>query len=298
MRLLCPCALVCIVAVLNTAPLWAAEPATVSGVLEGDRLLVKHGGTLEEVRLYGVDCPEAGQAEAEAAKDFTARKVLNQDVTLEERARDKENKPVVDVLLADGSNLGALLLESGLAWWDTNNTPTQAKYKGLNAKAIVGQVGIFKEAAPLAPWDYRKSHALPPVEYKAEAAPVVEEKKEEPMTLSAKGTGLYEEKVVDAGKIDFDKNLDYMSLVPKHNPRIATDANGNPIGLTADNIGDIPYAGQLGFQNGDIVSSINGNPVTDLSALMPLAQQLKGAKQLNVTVMRNGKPVPININIP
>ncbi len=292
----------CLTATLISAsllafPAHAAETVTVAGVLEGDLLLVKRGGAMEEVRLYGVDCPEKGQPEAEAALDLAKRSVLNQDVTLEERARDKEGKAVVDILLTDERSLGALLLEAGLAWWDTNNTPDLPKFKSLNAKAIGGQTGIFKEAAPLAPWDFRKSHNLPPVEYKVEAAPAPE-KKEEPMTLAAKGTGLYEEKTVDAGAIEFKQDVDYMGLVPKHKPRIATDASGNPIGLTADDITGIPYAQQLGFQNGDIISSVNGNPITNLGGLMPLAEQLKGSKRINVTVMRNGQPVPINIDIP
>lgn len=287
-----------IVAGLAGATAFAAESVTVAGVLEGDLLLVKRAGAMEEVRLYGIDCPEKGQPEAEAALDLAKRTVLNQDVTLEERARDKQGKPVVDIILADERNLGAVLLEAGLAWWDTNNTPDLPKFKSLNAKAIGGETGIFKEAAPLAPWDYRKSHNLPPVEYNLAPVAEVPEKKEEPMTLAAKGTGLYEEKTVDAGAIEFKGDVDYMGLVPKHKPRIATDESGNPIGLTADDISGIPYAQQLGFQNGDIISSVNGNPITNLAGLMPLAEQLKGSKKINVTVMRNGQPVPINIDIP
>jgi endonuclease YncB( thermonuclease family) len=283
-----------------TIPAGAEETVTVAGVPEGDRLLVKRGGAVEEVRLYAVDCPEPGQDRAEAAKDFVARKALNQEVTLTERARDQQDKAVVTLALADGTDLGTALLEAGLGWWDAENVPDHAAYKGGNAKAIASGTGLFADATALAPWDYRKSHGLPPVSYRAEpeAAPAPAPA-EEPKVLSASGTGLYEERPpIDASQFKVDKDLDYMALIPKHNPRMATDANGRPIGLTADNIGEIPYARELGLQDGDIISSVNGNPITDLAGIMPLVQQLRGAKQLNVTVMRNGKPVPFVVNLP
>lgn len=293
-------ALMALVVVALTAVAWA-ETVTVAGAPAGDRLLVKRGGAVEEVRLFGVHCPEPGQDQSEAARDFTARKALNQEVTLAERARDTNDKAVVEITLADGADLGEALLEAGLGWWDAENTPGHARYKGRNAKAIAGGKGIFADATALAPWDFRKSRSLPPVEYRAEAeaAPAPEPVAEEPKVLSASGAGLYEERPpVDASQFKVDKDFDYMALIPKHNPRVATDASGKPIGLTADNIGEIPYARELGLRDGDVISSVNGNQITNLAGIMPLVQQLQGAKQLNVTVMRNGQPVPIVVRLP
>lgn len=284
------------------APAWTEETVTVAGAPAGDRLLVKRGGAVEEVRLYGVHCPEPGQAQADAARDFTARRVLNREVSLSERARDTNDKAVVEIADADGADLGAALLEAGLGWWDTENTPDHTRYKGLNAKAIGGGAGLFADPAALAPWDFRKSNGLPPVEYRAKAeapAPAAPPPAEEPKVLSASGTGLYEERPpVDAGQFKVDKDFDYMTLIPKHNPRMATDDNGRPIGLTADNIGEIPFARELGLRDGDVISSVNGNAITSLANIMPLVQQLQGAKQINVTVMRGGRPVPITVNLP
>jgi type II secretory pathway component PulC len=93
-------------------------------------------------------------------------------------------------------------------------------------------------------------------------------------------------------------DVDVMGLVAKHQPRVTSDANGNPLGFTADNISQIPMASQLGFQDGDIISSVNGTAIRSEADVWGLVNSLKGAKQVNVNVIRNGQPVDMNIPIP
>lgn len=275
--------------------------AKVTAVTQADVLTVVREGTSvpQEVRLFGVDCPEPGQPFAEEAKKFVTEKVLNQTVTIEVLTQDKEGKDVVAVVLADSTKLNEALLQAGFAWWDSENTPDERALRGLCAPAVVAQAGLWKDAAPLSPWDYRRSHNLPAVEYRLtkEKEKAAEPPKEEPKVLSAKGTEVYKGGFsVDLSKIKFDQQVDPMDLMAKHMPTPALDAGGKPIGMSVPNINQIPYASQLGFQDGDVISGVNGMPLTDMSQAMGMYEQLKNAKQFDVQVIRGGKPVTISIH--
>jgi len=93
-------------------------------------------------------------------------------------------------------------------------------------------------------------------------------------------------------------NVDVMSLATKHALRVHKDASGNAVGFTADNISQIPMASQLGFRDGDIITSVNGYPVRSELEAFGLANTLKGEKNFNIQVMRNGQPVTLNIAAP
>src|SRR5262245_50484730 len=99
---------------------WTASAdftAAVSGVEEGDTIIVMHNGQEEHIRFNGIDCPETGQAFGSTAKQFTFDAVQGKDVTIKEHGKDKYGRTIVDVLLPDGSNLNRQLVKEGLAWW-------------------------------------------------------------------------------------------------------------------------------------------------------------------------------------
>ena len=79
--------------------------------------------------------------------------------------------------------------------------------------------------------------------------------------------------------------------------RVAVDENGEPLGLTADGIGDVPLATELGFQEGDILSEINGRPVQDPTQLMSIMSQFQGVDTFRVSVLRNGSPQMLTISL-
>ncbi|HPO14737.1 MAG TPA: thermonuclease family protein [Candidatus Hydrogenedentes bacterium] len=279
---------------------------TVSAVQAGDLLTVQANGVQKEIRLYGIDCPEPGQPFADKAKDYITQKALNKEASIEVKATDSAGK-TVGVAVCEYVNLNQSLLEAGLAWWDSQNTPSDSAFKALNAKAIVGKAGLWSDAAPLAPWDYRQGKGAQKATYtleaKAEAPVPVAEKKEEPKVLAAKGNEVYTGggKVINVADIKFDQKLteqDGWALLSTHMPTVAKDASGKPIGLAVPNINEIPYANMLGFQDGDIISGVNGEPITDFSQVMPMIEKYKNSKQVNVQIMRNGQPTNVTFNIP
>jgi general secretion pathway protein C len=54
---------------------------------------------------------------------------------------------------------------------------------------------------------------------------------------------------------------------------------------------------QAGFRDGDVVTAVNGRPVTSASDLEQLGPQLANGGTLSVTVERGGAPVPLAITI-
>jgi endonuclease YncB( thermonuclease family) len=63
--------------------------AEVIRVLDGDTIEVLHEKKPERVRLYGIDCPEKGQAFGQKAKQATSSFLFSKEVRIESHGRDK-----------------------------------------------------------------------------------------------------------------------------------------------------------------------------------------------------------------
>lgn len=300
-----------------TASTGAQEPVftpteTWSGAVtqlqSADRLTVDRAGVATDIRLYGVDAPEAGQPQADEAKKLVTTAVTGQPVKVEVLTKDNLGVSVAMVTLSDGRNLSHALLEAGLAWWDRANAPEDRDLKKLNAVAIAAGKNIWADPAPLAPWDFRGSHGGEQFTYRvktaeettapAPAAKKEEPKKEEPKKVSAKGNEVYVGEFRFPANAKLPEGVTPEMLLMQHMPSIAKDASGKPIGMSIPNISGIPFAPQLGFKDGDIISQVNGMPVQDPAQIMSMAPQFKDVKQFNVQVIRGGQPVTLTINVP
>ena len=304
------------------APVQETYTGTVVSVAAGDLVSVNHNGAPVQLRLYGIDCPEEGQKFAEESRAKVTESVLNTAVSVQVLTVDSQGVPVALIFDGADSSLSHTLAVSGLAWWDERNAAKDTTLRKLNAQAVVAGAGIFADPAALAPWDYRGSHEMPDFTYALEvqepekkAAPVAAAP--EPKELSAKGT-MTENRPRPAASApataaqkpaggtplslpgipnDLVKDVDIGGLMMKHQPRIATDASGRPLGLTANNVGSIPYASQYGFQEGDIISRVNGIAIESEAQIFSLIPQFQNVRNFQVEVLRNGQTVNIPINV-
>jgi len=55
--------------------------------------------------------------------------------------------------------------------------------------------------------------------------------------------------------------------------------------------------GQAGLKANDTITAVNGASVTDLSKLQQMSENLQSASSLQVTVMRDGKPATLTVNL-
>ena len=127
----------------------------VVGVSDGDTIKVLHNGRAEKIRLYGIDCPEKGQAFGNKAKQFTSEMVFGKEVTIKDHGLDKYERTLGDVILADGASLNRELVKAGLAWWYREYS-TDESLGALEAEARSAKHGLWVDPNPVPPWCYRK----------------------------------------------------------------------------------------------------------------------------------------------
>ena len=136
----------------------AAEEFTgrVVGVTDGDTIKVLRANHPETVRLLGVDAPEKRQAYGDRAKRFTADLVFDRTVTVRTTGRDRNGRLLGEVVLPDGRSLNQELVRAGYAWWFRKYS-RDVRLARLEEEARQSRRGLWADAAPQAPWDYRVS---------------------------------------------------------------------------------------------------------------------------------------------
>ena len=70
--------------------------------------------------------------------------------------------------------------------------------------------------------------------------------------------------------------------------------DGKTTGFSLTALTDDPLFNELGFQSGDVVKSVNGVTLDSSAKGLRVLQQLRRAKQVNVTIERNGQLVEMN----
>lgn len=93
------------------------------------------------------------------------------------------------------------------------------------------------------------------------------------------------------------RGLDPTTAIGQLAPQFPTDARGNIIGVSSNNFSSIPLAQQLGLQNGDIISNINGVNITGIGSYGAIANAVQGGGPVTVTIIRNGQPLTATFNI-
>lgn len=132
-------------------------------VEDGDTFTVLLTGNHKiTVQLYGVDAPELKQDFGDKAKQFTTSflsttayaKVFGQQVKVH------KGSEIVTVTLGwvfvGPKCLNKELVNAGFAWWSQEFAPKELKLRDLEKQARVAKVGLWSQANPTAPWEWRK----------------------------------------------------------------------------------------------------------------------------------------------
>ncbi len=89
----------------------------------------------------------------------------------------------------------------------------------------------------------------------------------------------------------------YADLVTNVKPEMARDANGNIIGVTAPNIGQVPLAQKLGIKDNDVLQTVNNEQIDSEQKIMELVQKYQTASSFKIGIMRDGKPKVITYSL-
>lgn len=92
------------------------EGVEVVEVVDGDTLQVRVDGTVERVRLIGINTPETGECFADEARDALADLVANRQVHLEQDTSERDQYGrLLAYVSADGEHVNAALVRGGFA---------------------------------------------------------------------------------------------------------------------------------------------------------------------------------------
>lgn len=147
----------------------------VVGVSDGDTITARCGepGTYErvQVRVQGIDAPERKQPYGNRARQALSSMVFQQWAELRCGKTDRYQRKVCSVWVApaaepDGSralDAGLAMVSMGMAWWyrayANEQTPQERwQYEFAESEASARGTGLWGDAQPVPPWDWRRRH--------------------------------------------------------------------------------------------------------------------------------------------
>jgi endonuclease YncB( thermonuclease family) len=124
-------------------------------VNDGDTLEVLSEGRTARVRLDGIDAPERGQPYSRQALVQLRTLTLERDVLVQVRDVDRYGRLVARVAV-DGRDVSEEMVTTGFAWHYARYS-RDAKLAALEREARTARRGLWVEARPVPPWEYRGS---------------------------------------------------------------------------------------------------------------------------------------------
>jgi len=140
-----------------------AIEGVVRAVYDGDTiLLATRTENRLKVRLYGIDAPETvkpdmpGQRFGEIAKRTLMYKIMGRRIWADIIDVDQYNRSVA-VIRYEGRDINREMVAEGLAWAYRQylQGPYASQYIGAEERARSLRVGLWREANPLPPWEFR-----------------------------------------------------------------------------------------------------------------------------------------------
>ena len=127
----------------------------VIGVSDGDTLTVRDGDTKTVLRLAEIDAPERTQPYSQVSRrNLAALRQNAQAVEITPVDTDRYGRTVAHVR-CDGVHVNWRQVEDGLAWCFRRYLKAKDVCVPLEKTARDAKRGLWREADPVAPWDFR-----------------------------------------------------------------------------------------------------------------------------------------------
>lgn len=131
-------------------------------VQDGDSFVLRtDDGRKLRIRIAGIDAPEKGQPFADVSRRHLAGLLRGRELQLQVSKVDPFGRQVARV--SDGErDVGLAQLQAGLAWffrrYASEQAPAQrSAYADAEAAARRARLGLWRDEAPLPPWDHRRA---------------------------------------------------------------------------------------------------------------------------------------------
>ena len=132
----------------------------VVSIADGDTLTIRDASrTSHRIRIDGIDAPEQGQAFGQRSKDSLSELAYWRQGVAHCTKRDRYERQVCKVTVS-GVDVGLEQLRRGMAWhfkWYAHQQKPEdrAAYSAVESAARSARAGLWRDAAPMAPWDWR-----------------------------------------------------------------------------------------------------------------------------------------------
>lgn len=156
-----------LVAILLIANISLAETlhGRVVAVADGDTVTVLDDTKTQfKIRLMGIDAPEKKQAFGRKSKESLSRLIFNKHVVVEYYKKDRYGRTIGKIIVGDiDANLEQI--KAGFAWHYKKYQKEQTMedrslYAQAEDQARVEKRGLWKDAEPTPPWDWRKQKKI------------------------------------------------------------------------------------------------------------------------------------------
>lgn len=138
-------------------------PCKISRIIDGDTIDVIVNGSIERIRLYGIDCPEKGNVLHHEIVSFIKQTLKGKECYIELIDIDKKWNRIVGIIYFDGQSINELLVENGYAFVYHKYCKKDASYRRLVAleeHAKMVNIGIWYHGF-LQPWLVRSQNEDP-----------------------------------------------------------------------------------------------------------------------------------------
>lgn len=132
------------------------------GVTDGDTVTVLLAGQQEcKVRLWGIDAPEKRQAFGQAARKALSTLIYGKEVSVEMQGHDRNGRSIGKIF-ASGVYINLRMVQQGLAWHFRRYAPEDHELQEAETAARSARAGLWRDAAPVPPWQWRKGSGSAP----------------------------------------------------------------------------------------------------------------------------------------
>ena len=142
-----------------------STPAHTSSSFTGKVIDVADGDTITiltqndekiKIRLAGIDCPESTQAHGEKAKQYLSSLIYGKRTRITPETIDKYGR-TVGMVLVNGANINEQIVSNGHGWVFRKYCTTDycKDWLKLEEKARKTRAGLWKDANPQPPWEWR-----------------------------------------------------------------------------------------------------------------------------------------------
>jgi endonuclease YncB( thermonuclease family) len=147
----------------------------VVGVSDGDTVtLLDRSKTQHRIRLLGIDAPESAQSFGQVSRKHLADQVFGKEIQADCPKSDHYGRRLCKLII-QGRDVNLGMVKAGLAWhyrqYQSDQAPQdRGLYAAAQEAARQARVGLWSEAQPMAPWDYRRAGRSASQQGKAQAA--------------------------------------------------------------------------------------------------------------------------------